>query len=59
MLIELQNGISGPVVSALANKFGCRAVCIAGAILASAAFVLSTFTTSLGMLMLVYGVLGM
>lgn len=57
--MELQNGISGPVVSALANKFGCRAVCIAGAILASAAFVLSTFTTSLGMLMVVYGVLGM
>lgn len=50
--------ILGPVVSALANKFGCRAVCIAGAILASTAFVLSTFTKSLGMLMVVYGVLG-
>lgn len=45
-------------MSALANKFGCRAVCIAGAFLASAAFVLSTFTKSLGMLMLIYGVMG-
>lgn len=46
------------MVSALANKFGCRAVCIAGAILASAAFVLSTFSTSVTMLMLTYGVMG-
>jgi MFS family permease len=37
---------AGPVVSALANKFGCRAVCIAGSILASTAFVLSTFSTN-------------
>lgn len=49
---------SGPVVSALANKFGCRAVCIAGSFLASAAFVLSTFSTSVNMLMLTYGVMG-
>lgn len=46
------------MVSALANKFGCRAVCIAGAILASVAFVLSTFSTSVNMLMLTYGVMG-
>lgn len=46
------------MVSALANKFGCRAVCIAGSILASCAFVLSTFTTSVNMLMLTYGVMG-
>lgn len=50
--------MTGPVVSALANKFGCRAVCIAGAILASVAFVLSTFSTSVNMLMLTYGVMG-
>lgn len=49
---------TGPVVSALANKFGCRAVCIGGSILASAAFVLSTFSQSINMLMLTYGVLG-
>lgn len=49
---------AGPLVSALVNKFGCRAVCIAGAITASLAFVLSTFSTSVNMLMLSYGVLG-
>lgn len=49
---------AGPVVSALANKYGCRAVCISGAIIASSAFVLSTFSTSVTMLMLTYGLLG-
>uniref|UniRef100_A0A336N0X6 CSON009264 protein n=1 Tax=Culicoides sonorensis TaxID=179676 RepID=A0A336N0X6_CULSO len=49
---------AGPIVSALANKYGCRAVCIAGAIMASSAFVLSTFSTSVTMLMITYGVLG-
>lgn len=48
----------GPVVSALANKYGCRAVCIAGSIISCVAFVLSTFSTSVNMLMLTYGVLG-
>lgn len=50
--------IVGPLVSALCNKFGCRAVCIAGSIMASVAFVLSTFSTSVWMLMVVYGVIG-
>ncbi|GAB0090132.1 monocarboxylate transporter 14 [Sergentomyia squamirostris] len=49
---------AGPIVSALANKYGCRSVCIAGSILACAAFVLSTFSTSVTMLMLTYGVMG-
>ncbi|CRK86208.1 CLUMA_CG000154, isoform B [Clunio marinus] len=49
---------AGPVVSALANRFGCRAVCIAGSILASVAFVLSTFSQSVEMLMITYGVCG-
>ncbi|XP_052869635.1 monocarboxylate transporter 3 isoform X2 [Anopheles cruzii] len=49
---------AGPVVSALANKFGCRAVCIAGAIISSSAFALSTLSTSVTMLMLTYGVMG-
>lgn len=48
----------GPIVSALCNKFGCRAVSIAGSFLASAAFALSTFSTSITMLMLTYGVMG-
>ncbi|XP_058062284.1 monocarboxylate transporter 9 [Anopheles bellator] len=49
---------AGPVVSALANKFGCRAVCIAGAIISASAFALSTLSTSVTMLMLTYGVMG-
>jgi MFS family permease len=49
---------TGPVVSALANKFGCRAVCIAGSFLASAAFVLSTFSPNVNVLMMTYGVMG-
>jgi MFS family permease len=48
----------GPIVSALCNKFGCRAVCIAGSIMACVAFVLSTFSSSVVMLMIVYGVIG-
>lgn len=49
---------AGPIVSALANKFGCRAVCIAGSIIACLAFVLSTFSNSVGMLMATYGFMG-
>lgn len=49
---------AGPVVSALANKYGCRAVCIAGALISCVAFVLSTLSTSVNMLMLTYGVMG-
>lgn len=49
---------AGPVVSALANRYGCRAVCIAGSIISCVAFILSTFSTSVNMLMLTYGVLG-
>jgi hypothetical protein len=45
-------------VSGLCNKFGCRAVCIAGSILACAAFILSTFSVNVNMLMLTYGVFG-
>ncbi|CAD7002481.1 unnamed protein product [Ceratitis capitata] len=49
---------AGPIVSALANKFGCRTVCIAGSVVGCIAFVLSTFSTSVNMLMLTYGVIG-
>lgn len=49
---------AGPIVSALANKYGCRAVCIAGSIVGCIAFVLSTMSTSINMLMLTYGVIG-
>ncbi|CAD6215461.1 GSCOCG00011202001-RA-CDS [Cotesia congregata] len=49
---------AGPVVSALTNRYGCRAVCMAGSFIAATAFVLSTFVSSVNMLMLVYGVMG-
>uniref|UniRef100_A0A1B0B0D3 Major facilitator superfamily (MFS) profile domain-containing protein n=1 Tax=Glossina palpalis gambiensis TaxID=67801 RepID=A0A1B0B0D3_9MUSC len=49
---------AGPIVSALANKYGCRTVCIAGSIVGCIAFALSTLSTSVDMLMLTYGVLG-
>lgn len=49
---------AGPVVSALTNKFGCRTVCIAGSIIGCAAFVLSTFSPNVNVLMLTYGVMG-
>lgn len=52
------NVFPGPVVSALTNKYGCRAVCMAGSFLGAAAFVLSTFSTSVNMLMMTYGVMG-
>ncbi|XP_044006609.1 monocarboxylate transporter 3 isoform X2 [Aphidius gifuensis] len=50
--------IAGPVVSALTNKYGCRAVCMAGSIISTIAFGLSIFTPSVTMLTLVYGVMG-
>ena len=48
----------GPVVSALTNKFGCRAVAFAGSILACLGFVLASFSNSVEFLMLTYGIMG-
>lgn len=55
---ENQFGSTGPVVSALCNKFGCRAVCVAGSLVAAVAFVLSTFSKSVTMMMITYGLIG-
>lgn len=49
---------AGPIVSALANKYGCRTVCIAGSVIAATAFALSTLSESVSMLMLTYGFMG-
>ncbi|XP_039287952.1 monocarboxylate transporter 12 [Nilaparvata lugens] len=49
---------AGPVVSALTNKYGCRTVCITGSIISCVAFVLSTFSPSVEILMVTYGVIG-
>lgn len=48
----------GPIVSALANKFGCRAVTIAGSIMACLSFVLSSFSPNIDVLIVTYGALG-
>jgi MFS family permease len=48
----------GPIVSALANKFGCRTVTIAGSFVASTAFTLSTIAPSYTTFLISYGVLG-
>ena len=40
------------------NKFGCRPVCIAGAIFSCLSIVLSTFSPNVGVLMLTYGIMG-
>ncbi|XP_067128273.1 LOW QUALITY PROTEIN: monocarboxylate transporter 12-like [Centruroides vittatus] len=49
---------AGPIVSALTNRFGCRSVTIVGSIVASIAFILSTFAPSVDVLMLTYGIMG-
>ncbi|XP_065156423.1 monocarboxylate transporter 14 isoform X2 [Atheta coriaria] len=49
---------AGPVVSALTNKYGCRAVCIAGSLISTIAFVLSIFSPNVNVLMVTYGVMG-
>lgn len=50
--------IAGPFASALANKWGFRPVTIIGAIIASIAFGLSYFATSIFYLYIVYGFVG-
>ena len=50
--------ISGPIASALANKYSIRVVTIIGSIIASVSFFLSTFAPSLNVLIVTYGVLG-
>ncbi|XP_035829718.1 uncharacterized protein LOC101846861 [Aplysia californica] len=49
---------AGPIVSAMTNKFGCRPVVIFGSCLSTAAFVLSTFSPNVDMLIVTYGVFG-
>jgi len=48
----------GPITSALANKFGCRAVTIAGSIIACIAFFISTYSPNIDILILTFGGLG-
>ncbi|CAG2120968.1 unnamed protein product, partial [Medioppia subpectinata] len=48
----------GPIVSALANKYGCRFVTILGSVIAFIALLLSTIAPNIEVLMLTYGVMG-
>ncbi|KAK8782394.1 hypothetical protein V5799_016265, partial [Amblyomma americanum] len=47
----------GPLVSALTNRYGCRAVCIGGSVVACIAFLLSTIVQDVGSLMVTFGVM--
>lgn len=49
---------AGPIVSALANKYGCRAVTIAGSFVAATAFTISTLAPSYLTFLVSYGCLG-
>ncbi|XP_077563614.1 monocarboxylate transporter 5 isoform X3 [Haemaphysalis longicornis] len=48
---------AGPLVSALTNRYGCRAVCIGGSVVACIAFLLSTIVQDVGSLMVTFGVM--
>lgn len=50
--------LTGPFVSALANRWGFRPVTIIGAVVASVGFALSYYGTSLGYLYVTYGIIG-
>uniref|UniRef100_A0A1Q3F8J6 Putative monocarboxylate transporter n=1 Tax=Culex tarsalis TaxID=7177 RepID=A0A1Q3F8J6_CULTA len=50
--------LTGPFVSALANRWGFRPVTIIGAVIASIGFVLSYYATSLAFLYVTYGIIG-
>ena len=49
---------TGPVVSALSNKYGCRAVTMSGGVVSCIAFILCTFSNDIDMLIFTYGFLG-
>lgn len=48
--------LSGPIASFLTDRFGCRKVTIIGSILASIGFFVSSFTDSVEMLCLTFGI---
>ncbi|KAF8560840.1 hypothetical protein P879_08771 [Paragonimus westermani] len=50
--------IDGPIIAALINSYGCRAVAIGGATLSSGALLLSAFMNSIGALFITFGIVG-
>lgn len=49
--------LAGPIASTLTDRFGCRKVTIAGALLASAGFILSSMANSLEVLFFTFGIM--
>ncbi|CAN8003264.1 unnamed protein product, partial [Ixodes hexagonus] len=50
--------LTGPIASSLTDRYGCRRVCIVGALMAASGFVASYFSTSLEFLFLTFSVSG-
>ncbi|XP_046815668.1 uncharacterized protein LOC124422804 [Vespa crabro] len=48
--------LSGPVASFLTDRYGCRRVSIAGSILATVGFIVSSYANSMGVLIFTFGV---
>jgi MFS family permease len=48
----------GPIVSGLANRYGCRPIIIIGSIGAAICMVLSTFSPNVWAMMVIYGIFG-
>jgi len=48
----------GPIVSGLANRYGCRPIIIIGSIGAAACMVLSTLSPNVWAMMIIYGIFG-
>lgn len=50
--------IAGPIVSILATRFGCRNVAVVGSIMAAGSFFASSFSNSIIMMLITYGIMG-
>ncbi|XP_072931655.1 monocarboxylate transporter 14-like [Epargyreus clarus] len=49
--------LSGPVMSALVDRYGCRSMTILGGIISTIGFVLASISTTLEMMMITFGVI--
>ena len=49
---------TGPIASALTNKYGCRAVTIAGSIVSCCGFIMSIFAPNIWFMYFSFGIVG-
>lgn len=49
--------LSGPIMSALVDRYGCRSMTILGGLISTLGFVLASISTSLEMMMITFGVI--